>query len=266
MLILLGVIAALSFVEISGAATTVLLVPLAAHVARAASDRVAKCAPVLHAKTTAALSRLRERLRPTRGRLLSARLLRGPPDGSDAAWEPGRLPCVEDLLHATSVSCDLTRLRFRDPAVCVTLPLACLAPAIGMQPADILELRGVDDRGRAWARAYRIGDDIELPPRAREAIAFAPSVANASIQREGQFVANVSDIARAWAPAAADLPAAAPFVVRDAIARVDDTFEKLFIGHSSDCAPGQHALGVHVLATDLSVCAVEFTCSELHSF
>jgi hypothetical protein len=265
MLILLGVIAALSFVEISGAATGVLLMPLAAHLARAASDRVVQCAPVLHAKTTAAFSRLRARMRAPRAGLLSARILRAPPADSDAAWEPCRLPCVEDLFRATSVSCDLARLRFRDPDVRLTLPLALLAPVIGMQPADILELRGVDDRGKAWARAYRTGDDVELPPRAPAPAAFGPSIANASIQREGHFVANISDIARAWAQTAADLPAVAPFVLRDAIASSDDAFEKLFIGHSSECAPDQHALGVHVLATDLSVCAVEFNCSGLHS-
>jgi hypothetical protein len=265
MLILLGVIAALSFVEISGVATGVLLAPLAAHLARVASDRVAQCAPLLHAKTAATLSRLRARLRGPRARLLSARILRAPPGGPASDWGTGGLPRVEDLFRATSVSCDLSRLRFRDSSVRLALPLAILAPVIGMQPADILELRGLDDRGKAWARAYRTGDSIELPPRAPVMAVFAPSIANASIQREGHFVASINDIARAWAPTAADLPAVAPFVLRDAIASSDDTFEKLFIGHSSDCAPDTVAVEVHALASDLSVSTIKINCSELHS-
>jgi hypothetical protein len=265
MLILLGVIAALSFVVISGTVAGVLLVPVATHVARAASDKVADCAPVLHAQAVAALARLRAHFRPPRAALLSARLLRGPPEGSRGAWAAGMAPCVEDLLHATSIACDLDRLRFRDPNVCLALPLVLLAPVIGMQSADILELRGVDDRGKPWARAYRIGDDIELPPRPPKRTPFAPSVASASIQREGNFVANITDIARAWSSESTNLAAVAPFVLRDAIERADDTFEKLLVGHSSDCAPQGHALGIHVLATDLSVSAIEFKCQELHS-
>lgn len=271
MLILLGLVAILSISEITGEVASIVLAPLAAHVARRASAKLADYAPDTHAYAAAALGAARARLARWRGLrdvIISTRLLRGPAPGSPnawgEAWDDGETPCVEALLQAVPVACDLARLRFRDPSVRIRLPLASVAPLIGMRAGDILEVRGLDIRGKPWARCFRASDQIELPLLPPAPPAFSAGIANASVQRDGQFVADISAIARTWAPAAKDLRAVAPFVVRDAMAREDDTFEKLLVGHSSDCPPDAAALAVHSLATDLSVDAIEIPCSKLH--
>ena len=73
----------------------------------------------------------------------------------------------------------------------------------------------------------------------------AASIANTRLLRDGKFVAEVGQIARAWAPTLKDLARVAPFVVRDA-ARVKSTYEQLFLG-----AAGEAVVEVHALATDL---------------
>jgi hypothetical protein len=267
MLVLLGLVAALSLAELSGGVATYVLLPLASHLAHRAAGALAERAPALHASAARLLSRAAARVMRARGLrdvVLSARLLRGPPAGERGAWPADRPPCVEALLRAAPVPCDLDRLRFRDPALSLRLPLACVAPAIGMRPADVLEVRGLDHRGRPWARALRIGDDVDLPLRPRAPAPFAATVANAALERDGRFVADATADARAWAPTVADLPAVAPYVVRDAIARDEDAFAALLLGHSGDCPPGAEALALRALGTDLTAAEHKFECKETH--
>ena len=270
MLILLGLIAGLSVTEIVVEIATVALLPLAGHAARFTAGELAKRVPSLPIAVTMALHAARfrlDRIRGLRSVVTSTCLLRyatpTPATSTPATSAPATSvtatpatatpwPSVETLLQASSTVCDLTPLCFRGD-VSVRLPLAALAPVIGMCPDDILEVRGLGRRGEPWARCFRIGDDIQLPVRCPDPQA-TKSIANAQILRDGHFVAEVGQIARAWAPTLKDLERVAVFVVRDA-ARVQRTYEQLFLGigeaATSEAATSEAAVEVRALATDL---------------
>lgn len=277
MLILLGLIAGLSMTEIMVEVATIALIPIARHAGRFAAGEIAKRAPSLPIAVAMALHAARfrlDRMRGLRSVVTSTCLLRcRPRDATGIEEEPaGAWPSVETLLQASSVDCDLAQFCFRGD-VSVRLPLASLAPVIGMLPDDILEVRGLGRRGEPWARCFRIGDDIQLPVRCLVGGSLsdgslsdgslsggslsggslagdspgpqANSIANAQLLRDGHFVAEVGQIARAWAPTPKDLARVAPFVVRDA-ARAPRTYEQLFLGDNT-------VVEVHALATNLAV-------------
>lgn len=249
MLILLGLIAGLSMTEIMVEVATIALIPIARHAGRFAAGEIAKRAPSLPIAVAMALHAARfrlDRMRGLRSVVTSTCLLRcRPRDATGIEEEPaGAWPSVETLLQASSVDCDLAQFCFRGD-VSVRLPLAALAPVIGMLPDDILEVRGLGRRGEPWARCFRIGDDIQLPVSCLVGGSQANSIANAQLLRDGHFVAEVGQIARAWAPTPKDLARVAPFVVRDA-ARAPRTYEQLFLGDNA-------VVEVHALATDLAV-------------
>lgn len=272
MLILLGLIAALTATELSSGFVLIALAPIAKHVARSVSGVLAERAPAAHVSLVMALHAARFRLNRMRGlrSTVHARLLCGPLPGEPGEWDAARLPPVEALLRAETVNCDIKCLQFRDPSVRVRLPVSSIAPALGMRDNDILELHGLDHRGFPWARVYRTGDDIDLPPRVPDPTPPKPAAAreegggaasrvslvrdaNVTLIKDGQILADVTKIACIWGPDDVEaLTRIAPFAVRDAVIENENVREACFSGgHSTECQPDAVVLTLRALAWDV---------------